>query len=171
MQGTQDAGSACSANTGRALIRTAWINGLWSFVTREADGELQTTALEIDNGMITAAHDTLCNENGCLARVGNAAKDILEADSNHFSATGSRYLVSRIANQCFSLNFPFANCLVIGETARSVFIDFIGAPMGFEPVSQPVIGIHTFKHPYRRWTRKSPSKARIQRTRYRHARI
>jgi hypothetical protein len=29
------------------------------------------------------------------------------------------------------------------ETEGSVFIDFIGAPTGFEPVSQPVIGTYT----------------------------
>ena len=38
------------------LIRTALINGLPGFVTREADGELQTTALEIDDGMVTAIY-------------------------------------------------------------------------------------------------------------------
>jgi RNA polymerase sigma-70 factor (ECF subfamily) len=32
------------------------INGLPGFVSREADGELQTTALEIDNGMIKAIY-------------------------------------------------------------------------------------------------------------------
>jgi RNA polymerase sigma-70 factor, ECF subfamily len=41
---------------GSSLIRTAMINGLPGFVTREADGELQTTALEIDNGLITAIY-------------------------------------------------------------------------------------------------------------------
>ena len=38
------------------LIRTALINGLPGFVTREADGELQTTALEIEDGMVTAIY-------------------------------------------------------------------------------------------------------------------
>lgn len=38
------------------LIRTALINGLPGFVTREADGELQTTALDIEDGMITAIY-------------------------------------------------------------------------------------------------------------------
>jgi RNA polymerase sigma-70 factor, ECF subfamily len=41
---------------GSTLIRTALINGLPGFVTREADGELQTTALEIDDGMVTAIY-------------------------------------------------------------------------------------------------------------------
>jgi len=38
------------------LIRTALINGLPGFVTREADGELQTTALDIEDGMVTAIY-------------------------------------------------------------------------------------------------------------------
>ena len=41
---------------GSTLIRTALINGLPGFVTREADGELQTTALEIEDGMVTAIY-------------------------------------------------------------------------------------------------------------------
>jgi RNA polymerase sigma-70 factor (ECF subfamily) len=41
---------------GSNLVRTALINGLPGFVTREADGELQTTALEIDDGMVTAIY-------------------------------------------------------------------------------------------------------------------
>jgi RNA polymerase sigma-70 factor (ECF subfamily) len=43
-------------NHGSTLIRTALISGLPGFVTREADGELQTTALEIDDGMVTAIY-------------------------------------------------------------------------------------------------------------------
>lgn len=43
---------------GSTLLHTALISGLPGFVTREADGELQTTALEIDDGMITAIYVT-----------------------------------------------------------------------------------------------------------------
>ena len=43
-------------NQGSTLVRTAFINGLPGFVTREADGELQTTALEIEDGMVTAIY-------------------------------------------------------------------------------------------------------------------
>jgi RNA polymerase sigma-70 factor (ECF subfamily) len=39
-----------------ALVRTAFINGLPGFITREADGEFQTTALEIADGKITAIY-------------------------------------------------------------------------------------------------------------------
>jgi RNA polymerase sigma-70 factor (ECF subfamily) len=42
-------------NTSR-LIRTGLINGLPGFVTLEADGELQTTALGIENGKIAAIY-------------------------------------------------------------------------------------------------------------------
>ncbi|MQA67097.1 MAG: sigma-70 family RNA polymerase sigma factor [Alphaproteobacteria bacterium] len=41
---------------GSTLVRTAMINGLPGFVTREADGELQTTALEIEDGKVTAIY-------------------------------------------------------------------------------------------------------------------
>lgn len=38
------------------LVRTCLINGLPGFVTREADGELQTTALDIEGDRITAIY-------------------------------------------------------------------------------------------------------------------
>ena len=41
---------------GSTLVHTGAINGLPGFVTREADGELQTTALEIEDGKVTAIY-------------------------------------------------------------------------------------------------------------------
>ncbi|HZP68923.1 MAG TPA: sigma-70 family RNA polymerase sigma factor [Pseudolabrys sp.] len=41
---------------GSTLVRTGFVNGLPGFVTREADGELQTTALDIEDGKITAIY-------------------------------------------------------------------------------------------------------------------
>lgn len=41
---------------GSRLVRTGFINGLPGFVTREADGFLQTTALEIDKGLVAAIY-------------------------------------------------------------------------------------------------------------------
>ena len=41
---------------GSELVRTGLINGLPGFVTRESDGELQTTALEIENGKVAAIY-------------------------------------------------------------------------------------------------------------------
>ena len=41
---------------GSTLVHTGTINGLPGFVTREADGEFQTTALEIADGKVTAIY-------------------------------------------------------------------------------------------------------------------
>lgn len=41
---------------GSTLVHTGTINGLPGFVTREADGELQTTALEIEDGKVTGIY-------------------------------------------------------------------------------------------------------------------
>ncbi|KAA9020687.1 sigma-70 family RNA polymerase sigma factor [Sphingobium limneticum] len=41
---------------GSTLLRTCLINGLPGFVTREADGEVQTTALDIADGMVRAIY-------------------------------------------------------------------------------------------------------------------
>ena len=41
---------------GSTLVHTGLINGLPGFVTREADGELQTTALEIEDGKIVGIY-------------------------------------------------------------------------------------------------------------------
>jgi RNA polymerase sigma-70 factor (ECF subfamily) len=48
--------SALFLKRGSHLVRTVFINGLPGFVTRESDGELQTTALEIENGKIAAIY-------------------------------------------------------------------------------------------------------------------
>lgn len=41
---------------GSTLVRVAMINGLPGFVSREADDQIQTTALEIEDGVITAIY-------------------------------------------------------------------------------------------------------------------
>jgi RNA polymerase sigma factor (sigma-70 family) len=41
---------------GSTLVHTGLINGLPGFVTREADGELQTTALEIEDGKVVGIY-------------------------------------------------------------------------------------------------------------------
>jgi RNA polymerase sigma-70 factor (ECF subfamily) len=41
---------------GSTLVRIAFVNGLPGFVTREADGELQTTALGIEDGKVAAIY-------------------------------------------------------------------------------------------------------------------
>jgi hypothetical protein len=65
-----------------------------------ADRQLReiTSRLGVD---YISAHDTLCNENGCLVRSGDAAKDIVQVDLTHFSAAGSWFLVRHIAHSIF----------------------------------------------------------------------
>jgi RNA polymerase sigma-70 factor (ECF subfamily) len=41
---------------GSTLVRVGFINGLPGFITLEADGELQTTALDIEGGKIAAIY-------------------------------------------------------------------------------------------------------------------
>jgi RNA polymerase sigma-70 factor (ECF subfamily) len=43
-------------NTGSKLERVAIISGLPGFITRESDGELQTTALDVEDGKISAIY-------------------------------------------------------------------------------------------------------------------
>jgi RNA polymerase sigma-70 factor (ECF subfamily) len=44
------------AKNGSKLVRVCFVNGLPGFISREADGELQTTALEIEDGKVTAIY-------------------------------------------------------------------------------------------------------------------
>jgi hypothetical protein len=41
---------------GSNLVRAGFINGLPGFITLEADGELQTTALDIEDGKVAAIY-------------------------------------------------------------------------------------------------------------------
>ena len=41
---------------GSKLVRAGYVNGLPGFITLEADGELQTTALDIEGGKIAAIY-------------------------------------------------------------------------------------------------------------------
>jgi len=46
----------CMDTSGSKLVRAGFINGLPGFITLEADGELQTTALEIEDDKIAAIY-------------------------------------------------------------------------------------------------------------------
>jgi hypothetical protein len=68
--------------------------------TLEADRQIREITSSLGVPYISA-YDTLCNENGCLVRLGNTARDIVQVDLTHFSAAGSWFFVSHIANQIF----------------------------------------------------------------------
>lgn len=48
--------AALFRSNGSKLVRTGFVNGLPGFVTLEADGELQTTAIEVEDGKIAAIY-------------------------------------------------------------------------------------------------------------------
>jgi hypothetical protein len=48
-----------------------------------------------------SAYAVLCNAEGCLERLGPTHKDIVQVDLTHFSAAGSWYFVSHIADKIF----------------------------------------------------------------------
>jgi hypothetical protein len=68
--------------------------------TIETNRRVKKISSEIGVNYISA-YKALCNQNGCLVRVGDSALDIVQVDRSHFSATGSRFLISHIANQIF----------------------------------------------------------------------
>jgi hypothetical protein len=46
-----------------------------------------------------SAWDTLCNADGCLARIGDSAKDISASDQVHLTEKGSIFLIQSIIGQ------------------------------------------------------------------------
>jgi RNA polymerase sigma-70 factor, ECF subfamily len=48
--------AALFQKNGSKLLRAGFVNGLPGFITLEADGELQTTALEIEDGKVAAVY-------------------------------------------------------------------------------------------------------------------
>lgn len=42
--------------------------------------------------------ELLCNEQGCLARLNSSPKELIQADTSHYTAAGSRFLINHFAN-------------------------------------------------------------------------
>jgi peptidoglycan/LPS O-acetylase OafA/YrhL len=68
---------------------------------RMVDRQLRQITSSLGGGSYISAYDALCNENGCLVRLGDTARDIVQVDLTHFSAAGSWFFVSHIADQIF----------------------------------------------------------------------
>jgi SGNH domain (fused to AT3 domains) len=62
----------------------------------EVDRTLREIAARYGATYISASQ-TLCSAAGCLVRVGDNPGDIVQFDDNHFSESGSLFLVRRIA--------------------------------------------------------------------------
>ena len=50
-----------------------------------------------------SAYKVFCDEEGCLARVGNSASDVTAIDYGHLSPAGSKYLAENMEKELFSL--------------------------------------------------------------------
>lgn len=48
-----------------------------------------------------SALSELCNEKGCISRIGNEPEDFIAIDYGHFSKSGSEYFINKIRNQIF----------------------------------------------------------------------
>jgi peptidoglycan/LPS O-acetylase OafA/YrhL len=67
----------------------------------DADREVEHVA-SASGARFISAYNVLCDSKaGCLLRLGNTAKDIVQVDLSHFSAVGSYFFVSHIAGQVF----------------------------------------------------------------------
>jgi peptidoglycan/LPS O-acetylase OafA/YrhL len=75
---------------------------LFGFDTRTLAVDRQLRDITSSLGVAyISAYDALCNDKGCLVRLGDTAKDIVQFDLTHFSAAGSSFFVRQIAQQMF----------------------------------------------------------------------
>jgi peptidoglycan/LPS O-acetylase OafA/YrhL len=67
----------------------------------DVDQEVKDVASK-SGAKFISAYNVLCDsDTGCLLRLGDAAKDIIQVDRTHFSASGSYFFISHIAKQIF----------------------------------------------------------------------
>ena len=69
-------------------------------LTLDIDRRLKDIASNLGVRFISA-YDVFCNDNGCLTRLGDTAKDIVQWDQTHLTPRASWYFVSRIADRIF----------------------------------------------------------------------
>ncbi|MFO1097153.1 MAG: acyltransferase family protein [Xanthobacteraceae bacterium] len=81
--------------------------------TLKFDERLRKVAAEAGVDFISI-YDVLCNQNGCLVRLGKSPLDIIQVDLTHFSAAGSWFVVKSIADRIFR---PRPTATVRGESA------------------------------------------------------
>jgi hypothetical protein len=69
-------------------------------ITLDIDRRLKEMASELGIRFISS-YDVFCNNNGCLARLGDTAQDIVQWDQTHLTPKASWYLISRVADRIF----------------------------------------------------------------------
>ncbi len=82
------------------LIPARSESGLW---IRDIDTELRT-AVTAAGGEFISAGEVLCNEQGCLTRLGDAASDITASDGLHLTEKASVFLVQGVIGRVLGTN-------------------------------------------------------------------
>jgi hypothetical protein len=77
-------------------------------VSQGVDRELRE-AVTREGGEFISATDVLCNEQGCLTRVGDAASDIAASDQVHLTEKASVFLVEGIIGRVLGTSEPGTN--------------------------------------------------------------
>jgi hypothetical protein len=88
----------------RALIPPRSREGLW---IRDIDTELRR-ATTASGGEFISSGDVLCNEEGCLTRLGDAASDITASDGLHLTEKASVFLLQGIIDRVLATRTPRA---------------------------------------------------------------
>ena len=91
----------------RVLIPPRSPDGLW---IRDIDTELRKAATA-GGGEFISSGDVLCNEQGCLTRLGDAASDITASDSLHLTEKASVFLVQGIIDRVLGTSEPRTKAL------------------------------------------------------------
>ena len=77
-------------------------------LAREVERDLREAAVA-EGGEYISAADVLCNDEGCLTRLGDAASDIAASDQVHLTEKGSVFLVQGIIDRVLGTRAPRAS--------------------------------------------------------------
>ena len=77
-------------------------------LAREVERDLREAAVA-EGGEYISAADVLCNDEGCLTRLGDAASDIAASDQVHMTEKGSVFLVRAIIDRVLGTRAPRAS--------------------------------------------------------------
>jgi hypothetical protein len=69
-------------------------------LTLDIDRRLEDIASNLGVRFVSS-YDVFCNDNGCLTRLGDTAKDIVQFDQTHLTPSASWYFISRVSHRIF----------------------------------------------------------------------
>jgi hypothetical protein len=81
------------------MLHRTLIPERWPASAPTAYDAIMRARLEPLGARFISASDALCNEQGCLTRIGDAASDLTASDQVHLTDKGSVYLVQSIIDR------------------------------------------------------------------------